>query len=103
MAPSIWRSPPPEMLPSNCRSEDRVERPRWETGEGAGRAPEAAGVAAGAPGIGRSGSGGMADPVSERGCGAGDLVLLNKLVSGSQEAGGVLRAAVHPHLIVQVN
>jgi hypothetical protein len=48
----------------------------------------------------------MAEPVSARGCGddgAGDLVLLNKLVSGSHKAGGVLRAAIHPHLVVQVN
>ena len=48
----------------------------------------------------------MAEPLSARDCGvagAGDLVLLNKLVSGSHEAGGVLRAAVHPHFVVQVH
>jgi hypothetical protein len=55
--------------------------------------------------MGRSGSGGMDEPLSARGWGdgAGDLVLLNKLVSGSHEAGGVLGAAVHPHFIVQMH
>src|SRR6478672_11793900 len=96
MAPSICRSPEPVMLPSNWRSDDRVDRPRWLTGAGAaGR-----GAAAGPPGAGR-----MAEPLLARGSGdgTGDLVLLNKLVSSSHEAGGVLRAAVHPDLVVQMN
>ena len=70
---------------------------------GAGAAARAGG--AGPAGDGRSGSGGMDEPLSAREGwdGAGDLVLLNKLVSGSHEAGGVLRAAVHPHFVMQMH
>jgi hypothetical protein len=47
----------------------------------------------------------MDEPLSARwGCdGAGDLVLLNKLVSGSHKAGGVLGAAVHPDFVMQMH
>ena len=82
--------------PSNWRSDDRVDKPRETVGEvepDAGPEPRA--------GEGRSGSGGI-------GAAAGlwadvGLVLLNKLVSGSEKAGGILRAAVHPDLVMQVD
>ena len=91
-------------MPSNCRSADRVDRPRAEDrlgeADGAGLATDC-----GRPGDGRSGRGGIG---VEEGRGAapgvtGRLVLLNKLVSGSEEAGGILGATVHPHFIVQMN
>ena len=71
---------------------------------------EGAGAGAGAaprfmPGDGRSGSGGIGGAFDARSgvVGAGDLVLLNNLVSCSEEAGGVLGSAIHPHFRVQVN
>ena len=47
----------------------------------------------------------MAEPLLGRGSGdgTGDLVLLNKLISGSHEAGGILGSAVHPHFVMQMH
>ena len=70
-------------------------------GEGAG----AVAAARPMPDDGRSGSGGIGGAFDGRSgvTGAGDFVLLNNLVSCSEEARGVLGAAIHPHFVVQVN
>src|SRR6218665_3359785 len=92
------------MLPSNWRSDDRVDRPRCEAviegaEDGAGAAARGAG-----PGVGRAGSGGMVGCWGRSGwAGAGALVLLNKLISCSEEAGGVLGPTVQPDLVMKVD
>lgn len=68
-------------------------------GEGAGAAGDCARAAFG---DGKSGRGGIGGAFEGR-SGVAGLALLNKGVSGSHEAGGILRTSVHPHFIVQMN
>src|SRR5580704_807066 len=95
--PSIWISPPPEILPSSTMSA-AIREVTLGPRAGAGRAEVSsvgAGAGAAAAGCGAAGVAAGWPPV-------GVLVGLLNIIAGLYETEGVLGAAVDPHFIVQV-